>query len=416
MEEKFKKGFFEYIAAADAEKVHSQTIGWMFSNNCDVFDQNEKKEILNELLQLNKKKEEFSKIDSQVEIFDIDILLTCENHIIAIENKIKSTEHSNQLYKYEFVTAPNVLLAQESYKKWKNEDAPAEITIKPLFNNDKKRFYIYLTLIDETPTSANWINITYSQLHEVLKKFTRNKQTKRDIHIVNHYIQTIQNITYALELAINDTDIREWVFANAGLSKEDLITFDFTGLNPAIEYIAKSGLIKFIQRHYYSKVCNLLGGKNKELNYNGIKIRCKAESADNAGTGLIQIDFVETAFTHNALKFISGFQIQKNTKKINLVAVHYKNSKYTDLPENIEDVFKTKLQKFTASPFDFERWRFKNKLAYVSLTKNYNQAYTLAGMSPEELAEYIRKQLEAIFEATRQISAEYNNSTSVLEN
>jgi hypothetical protein len=33
MEKQFKKGFFEFIASASAEKVHSQTIGWIFSES-----------------------------------------------------------------------------------------------------------------------------------------------------------------------------------------------------------------------------------------------------------------------------------------------------------------------------------------------------------------------------------------------
>jgi hypothetical protein len=33
MEKQFKKGFFEFIAAAGSEKVHSQTIGWIFSES-----------------------------------------------------------------------------------------------------------------------------------------------------------------------------------------------------------------------------------------------------------------------------------------------------------------------------------------------------------------------------------------------
>ena len=36
-----------------------------------------------------------------VEFKDIDILIVCKNFVIVIENKIKSTQHSNQLNKYE---------------------------------------------------------------------------------------------------------------------------------------------------------------------------------------------------------------------------------------------------------------------------------------------------------------------------
>ena len=39
MEAQFKKGFFEFISAADSEKVHSQTIGWIFSEYCNSYAQ-----------------------------------------------------------------------------------------------------------------------------------------------------------------------------------------------------------------------------------------------------------------------------------------------------------------------------------------------------------------------------------------
>jgi len=101
MANQYQKGFFEFIAAADSEKVHSQTIGWIFSKNCNVFEPNEKSEILNALLnQKSKKNEDLTPEKVLVEFNDIDILIETKKCLIVIENKIKSSQHSNQLFKY----------------------------------------------------------------------------------------------------------------------------------------------------------------------------------------------------------------------------------------------------------------------------------------------------------------------------
>ena len=85
----FKKGFFECIAAADAEKVHSQTIGWILSDECGVFTQEERKSILQELLLGQHVNFDIGRIKSvDVEINDIDIQITCDNCLIVIENKL----------------------------------------------------------------------------------------------------------------------------------------------------------------------------------------------------------------------------------------------------------------------------------------------------------------------------------------
>ena len=106
MSNQYQEGFFEFISAADAEKVHSQTIGWIFSKECDVFDRNQKSMILNDLISSkDNKREDFCPKKVNVEVYDIDILIETSDHLIIIENKIKSSQHSNQLFKYEYITA-----------------------------------------------------------------------------------------------------------------------------------------------------------------------------------------------------------------------------------------------------------------------------------------------------------------------
>ncbi|MBM3186867.1 MAG: PD-(D/E)XK nuclease family protein, partial [Bacteroidetes bacterium] len=121
----FKKGFFEWIAAADAEKVHSQTIGWILSEECEVFSKEERKSILQELFfdpfpEKFKDFKKINKIDSvDVEINDIDIQITCDNCLIVIENKLKSSQHSNQLFKYEYLTTNDEKEAWHYFLQWK---------------------------------------------------------------------------------------------------------------------------------------------------------------------------------------------------------------------------------------------------------------------------------------------------------
>ena len=120
MEEQIKKGFFEFIDAADAEKVHSQTIGWMFSENCKAFSYTNKYLILNELIGKNAEVQVTPETKVYVEINDIDIMIEGEDWIIVIENKIKSSQHSNQLFKYEFLTKYDDKEALPCFLKWKS--------------------------------------------------------------------------------------------------------------------------------------------------------------------------------------------------------------------------------------------------------------------------------------------------------
>ena len=135
MSEQYQKGFFEFIAAADSEKVHSQTIGWIFSDNCDVFDSIDKSKILNELIfEASEENEDFTPSNTQVEFDDIDILIETKKWLIVIENKIKSSQHSNQLYKYEYITAQNFKTALDCYEKWKLIEFPKD-NFKSKFEN-----------------------------------------------------------------------------------------------------------------------------------------------------------------------------------------------------------------------------------------------------------------------------------------
>jgi hypothetical protein len=334
MEEPFKKGFFEFIAAADAEKVHSQTIGWIFSNDCDVFSNEEKNAILNELLSIEN--EEISLFPSkvEVEVNDIDILITCGgSNLIIIENKIKSSQHSNQLFKYEYLTARDEELAWQSYFQWK---FPVEYKkLRSEFDSDHERFlkviqkqqkkdsyasdfkwktdkqgkipyYVYLTLIEEEPlgSKGRWNKVSYNRLHEVLSKYLANKkhQNTENFWILKSYVSTIQNLSSAANLFIQNPQKFSFVFTDGKKAIGNIKTEELQDCSPR-SYIKLLRLETLLQKWFYSKLIEDLKGKNQEL-FKTIEYNF----GETHGTALLDIIFKEIKINGKAHKSILQFQ------------------------------------------------------------------------------------------------------------
>jgi len=192
-----KKTFFEYISMADSEKVHSQTIGWIFSNNCNAISKQDKERILKNLIS---SKETLNIEDVFIEIDDIDILIKCSSRLIVIENKVKISQHDNQLEKYE----KDALIKA------------TELNIDP--NNIS---FIYLTLDKEKSNKNPWIDVSYLELMGELNKYPKSESD--DTVIFNQYLTTINKILNAINCAIDDKELRSWCFKNTRIKKYDLL-------------------------------------------------------------------------------------------------------------------------------------------------------------------------------------------------
>jgi hypothetical protein len=331
MDEQFKKGFFEFIAAADAEKVHSQTIGWIFSNDCDVFDSNEKRAILSELIY----KDQYNTVDLtpkkvEVEVNDIDILITCsDNNLVVIENKIKSSQHSNQLFKYEYLTARNEESAWQCYFQWKSQEECNKIRSQvdgdykrfleaiyerqksndfkwKLVNQEKNPYYIYLTLIEEEPqgTKDKWNKLSYWRLYEVLSKYLSNKkhQNTENFWILKSYVSTIQNLSSAANLFIQKPKNFEFVFTVGKQAIENIKPEELQDGTPQ-SYIKLLRLETLLQKWFYSKLIEDLKSKNQEL-FKSIKYNI----GETHGTALLDIVFNEIRINGKAHIPILQFQ------------------------------------------------------------------------------------------------------------
>jgi hypothetical protein len=75
-------------------------LAWLFSDSNQHFSEHDKLQIISSWTQVNAK----GKLRASVaECNGIDILLDYDDAVIAIENKIKISEHSSQLSKYSSV-------------------------------------------------------------------------------------------------------------------------------------------------------------------------------------------------------------------------------------------------------------------------------------------------------------------------
>lgn len=125
-----KNSFFEILSISDKERIHSSMIGWMLSNKCNVLTDDIKKGFFKSVLGI---KTENFKIDKVInEYKNVDIYIKTDKFNVLIENKLKSTQHSNQLAKY-----------------------------NKTFNLiDKKNSHPFLlSLIEEEPEQSNWKTI-----------------------------------------------------------------------------------------------------------------------------------------------------------------------------------------------------------------------------------------------------------------
>jgi hypothetical protein len=353
-----EKTFFDYIASADSEKVHSQTIGWIFSENCRALSQENKADILQKI---TKSKCQLNIENVFVEINDIDILIVCNDSLVVIENKIKSSESESQLDKY-FEIIENG-------------------SLKHLKVN-RKRFYIFLTLFEEKASDIRYIDFNYNSLFSEIDSVLDKKQLlNRDYSILTDYLKTINQLITSINWVESNSAIRKWVFENTKFKKENQ-TIDSDQISDEIKYVISNGLVRQMQKYYFKKVKDSLSLSTKDFKIN-------FGSSSNNGEGLIQIDFLKLDYKYQQIDFQIGYQIQGSVVKINTSSKDYENSKSNQLNPNIKNHFEN-LKKSV----EFKRINPPQTKAYYSVSKSLPK--NIYDYSPQELAKYIDSEINRI--------------------
>lgn len=310
--------FFEYLGIADMEKIHSQILQWILSKDNKSLTSNQKNEFISDFLNISNFK--VSEIITEYE--KIDILIKSENGIICIENKLKSSQHSNQLDRY----------LKSIQKKY------GEINTN----------FFFLTLIDENSNDSNWKNISYNKLLKSLQKLKIEKNT--DGFILLEYIKTLENFS----TIINDFLQKPSDFINVfddGSKTKHQKKKEIKNIKQ--RFISDNQLETIFQKMYFKKVADLLQLRDFYI----------VETHGNAILGVP----IEKGVVINGKSFNFGFDYQKGTFKTMCISTDYDNSKSTDIPHQIPELFERIKQN---EKYGYKRVNKPRTKAQYSLTKN----------------------------------------------
>jgi hypothetical protein len=263
-----KRNFFDLLALADVERIHSAVIGWLLSDECEALAKEERSAVLNSLFGLPKDRGIYTKAEMRLEWENIDILWITDSESYGkecwvLENKIKSSQHSNQLQKYQGI-------------------------VKKQFDGVGQH-YTYLTVIGEPAKKiqegSEYHNYTYGCLVKELEAYFSDAQSARnaDWIIANEYFKAIQQMTKVTETFLSAPANFRRVFEDGNKGMETKFKgYEGKTLNDDEMYIASRGLETLMQKYYLFDVIKEVV---EELNDPRIKSWHVDESRGNADMG-----------------------------------------------------------------------------------------------------------------------------------
>jgi hypothetical protein len=328
---KIERTFFDHIAISSNEKIHSSVIAWIFSLDHSELDDKTKSELIKRLFKINTA-ETLTNFKGYAEYNTIDILITCNNSFFAIENKLKSSEHSNQTNNLVNKVPDNILRVAK-----------------------KTGYFGYLSLVEEAPENPNLHRLTYSELYEALSQ-VNIKKNKKSKAFFDAYKQTLMNLVNVFKAFIKNPEVYKNVFEEGHLKKHEKKYVEDYSYQ---DYIRLNQLETIFQKAYFLNIGNRLELKPQET----------FKTDESHGTGLLQIYLKEYQYEEHNYQI--GLQLQGKTLKINLADKSYNKSSGTQ----INNVLKKKFTDAFHKKNGYEDFNLPKKTkksegkAYLSVSK-----------------------------------------------
>lgn len=339
-----KKSFFEYLGIAGVERVHSQILAWLFSEDCQALSDGQKNKLLKNIFKLQT---ESSIKNIRTEYGKIDILIETETDIVIIENKIKSSQHSNQLQKYE-------AFCEENFK-------------------DKNKYYCYLSLVEESINSGNWQKISYQEIFDNINLLQIDYTTSHGI-ILQEYIIFLSRLTQVVRDFNANTKEYAMVFIDGSKTKEDKRNFTYKNINE--EFIAKNQLETILQKGFLYRLMD--------------KVNPHAIIGETRGTALINFYIKSSIQLGERNGFETYIQLQGNTIKFVFAMNGYELDKSNK--DWVKDAIIQMKYLSTVNTFGYNKCNEPDKKAYVSISKKVQIPYWK--QEEDKLIEYINIEIE----------------------
>ena len=206
----FRQTFFDHIKSVGLEKVHTETIGWIFGT-CRALTPIAKVRLLNAFVGIRIGESENLKCETEIAIdIDgkkqrrfIDLRITTAKYCVLIENKVSSNEHSNQL---------------QEYRPWADNNC-----------GNFENTYVLLTLSGDEASDSNWKSKSYRQLLECLRleydkvnhasTEANNVQWTRDYCLLGEYVDCLQNIADVLNSVEKESSVSRYILTPNGAGR-----------------------------------------------------------------------------------------------------------------------------------------------------------------------------------------------------
>ncbi|WP_256010216.1 PD-(D/E)XK nuclease family protein [Desertivirga xinjiangensis] len=348
------KSFFEYIGIADVERVHTQFLSWIISKDCKAVDATEKASLLSGLFGADGS--EITRIYTERK--GIDLVVETTTAVLIVENKLKSSQHSNQLGRY-------------------------KLTAQELYPDVKKRYY-FLTLIGEPCTDSEWQKLTYKKLYECLISLKLKHDSNNTI-ILEEYLSYLRKLVDVVDDFKTNTKSYDMVFLDGKKKKEDKIDFEYK--TDGEKFIAANQLETILQKSYLCSVAEIME-------------ECDVLVTDTRGDALINFTLAE-AIKVDGKDFRTIIQLQNDNIKFAFTTAdrHYGNSKKNWIQKVIP--FMENIAR--SNDFGYTKVNKPKEKAYVSLSKKVKNYWH---QTPYELAAYLREEIEKGRELTTLLTKE----------
>jgi hypothetical protein len=306
---KQQPNFFEKLGLADKEKIHSQIISWLFSQELQLIDERTKSKLYSKLFkcELPKNYAVYTEWKNMDVVF-LDLTGDKPKEALVIENKLKSELHSNQLTKY--------------YEKVKDKLDDAEV---------KKIHFRLLALYEphdfqKQNINGNWGFVSYSEFHETLLHLFCGINTQKsdknyfEYKILEAYKEYLEQLLNCIDDFVEEPKKYLTIYHNGNKSLDEKITSQFKGnegknkISDLEQFVFRNNLETTFQKIYLNFIAN------QKLKTANPELISKYDIGIGETRGSALIDFrVKKGILYKNHIVRWGYQIQGDSYKFTLV-------------------------------------------------------------------------------------------------
>lgn len=325
------------------ERLHSQMIAWILSDDCDAFSPDSRCSLLAGLCGVPVT--ELGRVRRcQTEWEHLDVVIETEKSVVFIENKIKSSQSHGQLERYDGVIDKAGILEGRRAQR------------------------LLLSLVGERATASEWRNVTYGRLADRLASIPFAAGSNEDAAIVRAYLAALKRLVEVVQRFLDHPERFGNVFREGSLSRARKSGLPLEESLDWPQYVRDLQLETVLQRLYLQEIVNHLAPEAPLV-----------VIGETRGVALLDIKMPRAleAVTEGGHTFQWGIQFQGHSLKIQLESGYDEQGNLMpasgEMSEYLRHVVFDRVRDFVDRPQLRKVWGFNpprgSGTAYCSISK-----------------------------------------------